>query len=221
MKDWLTQVSKFCKDVIGLVAPDKPQVLSQDRLRFYLGNVNEELQELTEATAAGDIGEAADAIVDLIYFSLGRLYEMGVPADVVFDDVHLANMAKNRGRKLREVQHDDDAIKPEGWTAPDHSWLAHMSPVSVEAAKLRARKSADYRGADTGVSLADYFPFGILSHAQMIWIKALRIRSVAKQTYDAQILGDDHATNFESLRDSVVDLHNYVNFAAEDMDGGL
>lgn len=221
MKEWLMKVSEFCREVVRLPVPQAPSVLSSERLEFYLGAAGEELGELVKATNAGDVGEAADALVDLIYFTLGRLYEMGVPADVAFDDVHRANMTKERGRKQRDVQHDDDAVKPEGWTAPDHSWLAHLSPVAVEAAKLRARKSQDYRGADTGVTLKDYFPFGILSHAQMIWIKALRIRSVAKQVYDAKILGNEHETNFESLRDSVVDLHNYVNFAAEDMDGGM
>lgn len=222
MKDWLTKVSKFCSDVVGLPAPNGPRVLSSDRLEFYIGAVNEELDEFVKATNEGDIGEAADALIDLTYFTLGRLYEMGVPADVVFMDVHVANMTKKRGVKPeRRVQHKDDAMKPEGWKPPDHSWLAHLSPVAVEAAKLRARKSQDYRGAGTSITLKDYFPFGILSHAQMIWIKALHIRSVAKQVYDAKILGNEHETNFESLRDSVVDLHNYVNFAAEDMDGGM
>lgn len=224
MKDWLSKVSKFCRDIVGLPAPEHPTILSHDRLKFYLGLANEELREFTESTNAGDIGQAADALVDLIYFTLGRLYEMGVPADVVFDDVHHANMLKERGRKeAREFQHDADAVKPEGWVAPDHSWLAALSPAAVEAAKLRARKSRDYGsdGSFDSITLKDYFPFGVLSHAQMIWTKALRIRSVAKRTYDAQVLGNSHATNFESLRDSVLDLHNYVNFAAEDMDGGL
>jgi predicted HAD superfamily Cof-like phosphohydrolase len=222
MKDWLEKVSAFCEDVVKLDAPSGPAVLSPERLKFYLGAADEELQEFVEATNAGDIGEAADALVDLIYFTLGRLYEMGVPADVVFEDVHTANMKKRRGvKKERRVKHKDDAMKPENWVAPDHSWLAHLSPVSIEAAKLRARKSEDYRAGGTGITTKDYFPFGVLSHAQMIWTKALRIRSVAEQIYKAKVLGKEHTTNFEGLRDSVVDMHNYVNFAAEDMDGGL
>lgn len=222
MKDWLKAVSKFCKDIVKLPEPHKPEILSPERLKFYLGAANEELREFAEATHAEDIGEAADALIDLIYFTLGRLYEMGIPADAVFMDVHIANMTKKRGIKPeRRVKHKDDAMKPEGWAPPDHSWLAHLSPVAIEAAKLRAKKSQDYRSAESDVTLKDYFPFGELSHAQMIWTKALRIRSIAKQVYDARILGEEHTINFEGLRDSIVDLHNYVNFAAEDLDGGL
>lgn len=221
MKDWLTKVSKFCNDVVGLPAPNGPRVLSSDRLEFYIGAVNEELDEFVKATNEGDIGEAADALIDLTYFTLGRLYEMGVPADVVFMDVHVANMTKKRGVKPeRRVQHKDDAMKPEGWKPPDHSWLAHLSPTAIDAAKLLAKKARDYRAEGSGIALKDYFPFRELSHAQMVWTKALRIRSVAEQIYRARILGSEHKPNFESLRDSLIDMHNYVDFFAEDLDGG-
>jgi NTP pyrophosphatase (non-canonical NTP hydrolase) len=219
MKDWLEKVAYFNKEVIKLPEPGTPQVLNGDRLDWFIGAVHEELGELEEAVRAGDIAEAADAIVDMIYFGLGRLYEMGIPADVIFGDVHEANMKKVRGRKLRKIQHDADATKPEEWVAPDHSWLAFLSPVAIEAAKLLAKKSADYQGKGSGINLQDYFPFGMLSHAQMIWVKALRINSLSKQIYDAQILGKDHVAQNESLRDSLIDLHNYVDFAAEDPGG--
>jgi predicted HAD superfamily Cof-like phosphohydrolase len=139
MKDWLKKVSIFCKDVVELKAPDEPAVLSPDRTEFYIGAADEELQEFLDATATGDVGEAADALVDLIYFTLGRLYEMGVPADVVFDDVHKANMTKKRGiKKGRKVQHEDDAMKPEGWKPPDHSWLAYLPTEAISIAKALA-----------------------------------------------------------------------------------
>lgn len=130
MRDCLKAVSEFCRDVVGLKAPKKPTILSPGRLEFFLGAADEELQEFKEATIAGDIGEAADALIDLIYFTLGRLYEMGVPGDIVFEDVHKANMKKKRGIKPeRRIKHKDDAMKPEGWKPPDHSWLAYL-PVA-------------------------------------------------------------------------------------------
>lgn len=139
MKEWLEKVSVFCRDVVKLKTPDIPSILSPDRLEFYLGAAEEELQEFQEATQAGDLGEAADALVDLIYFTLGRLYEMGIPADVVFDDVHDANMRKRRGiKKGRRVKHRDDAMKPENWVAPDHSWLAHLPKETISLAKALA-----------------------------------------------------------------------------------
>jgi predicted HAD superfamily Cof-like phosphohydrolase len=219
MIHWLGDVARFCRDIVELAAPDRPTTLSPDRAKWFAAVVSEELGEFLDATARKSVPDAADAVVDLIYFALGRLYEMGVPAQVAFDDVQRANMRKVRGmKKERSFMHECDAVKPDGWTPPDHSWLAHLSPVAIEAARIRAKKRADYRGDDS-VSLRDYFPFAELSYAQMIWTKALRIRNLAKQIYDARVLGQEHRPQNESFRDSLVDLHNYVDFAAEDIDG--
>jgi predicted HAD superfamily Cof-like phosphohydrolase len=220
MKAWLEDVSKFCRDVIHLEAPDKPATLSAERAEFYVGAVKEEIKEFLDATARGNVPDAADAVVDLIYFSLGRLYEMGVPAQVAFDAVQRANMRKVRGMKKREVQHEDDAVKPSGWESPDHSWLAHLSYVAVEAAKIRASKTEDYDG--DGVEKGDYFPFRELSHAQMLWTKALRVRSLAKKAYDSRVRGEvGFEPNHEALRDSLIDMINYTTYAVEDVDGEL
>jgi predicted HAD superfamily Cof-like phosphohydrolase len=221
MANWLGEVSRFCRDVVLLKAPDDgPVVLSPQRAQFYAGTVREELAEFLAATEDGSVSDAADAVVDLIYFSLGRLYEMGVPAEVVFGDVHRANMEKVRGMKKREVRDEDDAVKPEGWEPPDHSWLAHLSYVAVEAARLRAGKTADYDG--DGIEKGDYFPFRELSHAQMIWTKALRVRSLAKRAYDSRVRGEVGVEpNYEALRDSLTDIINYSTYAVEDLDGEL
>jgi hypothetical protein len=130
-------------------------------------------------------------------------------------------MRKVRGMKERDVQHEDDAVKPSGWKPPDHSWLAHLSYVAVEAARVRASKTEDYDG--DGVEKGDYFPFRELSHAQMIWIKALRVRSLAKQAYDSRARGEAGVIrpNHEPLRDSLMDLINYSTYAVEDIDGEL
>jgi len=220
MSGWLAEVSEFCRDVVNLEAPDRPTTLSHERARFYAGAVNEELDEFLDATARGSVPDAADAIVDLIYFSLGRLYEMGVPAQVVFEDVQRANMRKVRGMKKRDVQHEDDAVKPADWEPPDNSWLAHLSYVAVEAARVRASKTEDYDG--DGIEKGDYFPFRELSHAQMVWTKSLRVRSLAKKAYDSRVRGEvGFEPNHEVLRDSLMDMNNYTTYAIEDIDGEL
>jgi predicted HAD superfamily Cof-like phosphohydrolase len=74
-----------------------------------------------ECDQAQDFNEQVDAILDLIYFAIGRLYEMGVPEEVAkmyFNNVHKANMKKVRGKTKRG--HDADASKPEGWQPPFH-----------------------------------------------------------------------------------------------------
>ena len=74
--------------------------------------------------------------------------------------------------------------------------------VLAELAQLHSDKSADYdRG---GIKNADYFPLGEVSYFQMIWVKALRIRSLVSRPDPAK---------YESLRDSFKDLANYAIFA--------
>lgn len=83
--------------------------------------------------------------------------------------------------------------------------------VFIEVAKLRATKAQDYRNSETA-SLADYFPFGLHSHVQMIWTKALRLLN---------LVSTQRTPNHEGIRDTLKDLINYSCFAIEDLDGTL
>lgn len=78
--------------------------------------LTEELYELNTGLMTGDIVEAADAIVDLIYFAYGLGFQMGLPMDMLFSIVHEANMRKVKGMTKRG--NPDDAAKPEGWRDP-------------------------------------------------------------------------------------------------------
>lgn len=73
----------------------------------------------------------------------------------------------------------------------------------AKAQLLVLQKSLDYNGSENpGNTRDEYFPFGILSYAQMIWTKALRFKN----------LGQGRAANFESLDDTALDLINYCSF---------
>jgi hypothetical protein len=72
--------------------------------------------------------------------------------------------------------------------------------VFGEVIQLREKKSADYNAG--AVKLQDYFPFGTKSYVQMIWTKALRLRSLA---------GEREPKN-ESLEDTCKDIMNYAAF---------
>ncbi len=77
--------------------------------------MQEELDEFGEAT---DIVGQADAMVDLIYFALGTLVEIGVDGGEVFDVVHEANIGK-LGPDGRPVLRADGKIgKPQDWVDP-------------------------------------------------------------------------------------------------------
>ena len=58
-----------------------------------------------------------------------------------------------------------------------------ISPVFKEVTEIAIKKSQDYNnGQDIPESRAIYFPFGLLSYAQMIHTKSQRLNSLAKQT---------------------------------------
>lgn len=116
--DMIGDVYRFNQEVIGTVPPEKPQTLPPLRLLFALTAMYEELNEFTVASNTGDVGEAVDAMIDLIYFAIGRCYEMGISTTKLNECWRLVqekNMQKSPGRKNRGT--DIDAVKPEGWEA--------------------------------------------------------------------------------------------------------
>lgn len=222
----LAGAEEFNRSIIGLPIPESPKLLSKSRASWAAGALQEELTEFQDAQADKDILESADALIDLIYFALGRLVEMGIPARMVFDEVQRANMGKERGElSKRTGSLGYDAIKPEGWQPPDHSALLtfsaedlakarlwdSLSPVLKKVAELRAKKGQDY---NAGPQLKDYFPFGHLSYAQMVHLKTLRIHSLLA------VLQSGKQPNFEGLLDTLEDLINYTTFYAEAVEDG-
>ena len=128
----LIDVEEFMHEVIDFPVPDHPTLLQANRLEWFEHVIREEMDEHRKAHQEGSLPEAADAIVDMVYFGLGRLVEMGVTVGPVWDAVHFANMAKRRGTlSKRPNSMGYDAVKPEGWKAPDHSWLELITPEVV------------------------------------------------------------------------------------------
>jgi predicted HAD superfamily Cof-like phosphohydrolase len=70
-----------------------------------------------EAYYDGDLVGVTDALIDLMYFTLGFMWQMKIPIDKAWAIVHAANMQKVRGKTKRGV--DGDAAKPEGWISPE------------------------------------------------------------------------------------------------------
>ncbi len=76
-------------------------------------------EEVAEFLVAEDIYEQADAMIDLIYFALGTMVEMGLEPDELFDIVQKANMAKLwPDGKPHYNPKDNKVLKPEGWEDP-------------------------------------------------------------------------------------------------------
>lgn len=117
-----TEMNKEWSDVrafhlaFGHPAPEEPVSLGQDRAEKRCRWMREEIGEFLEA--GGDIVEQADAMIDLIYFALGTLVEMGIQPDELFSIVQQANMSKLWPDGKPHYFPDGKTKKPEGWHDP-------------------------------------------------------------------------------------------------------
>jgi hypothetical protein len=120
-----TDVIKFNKEVICTEQPKNLKLLDNERLKFGVKVLQEETDEFQQAhldeslNTDEAIAESIDALIDLIYFAFGRMYEMGLTPQQFancWSEVHEKNMQKKKGNKGRGS--DQDAIKPEGWEKP-------------------------------------------------------------------------------------------------------
>lgn len=120
MERLIEDVYEFNEKIIGTKQPSVPTTLSRERLLFALTAMYEELHEFTLASNQDNVAEQVDAMIDLIYFALGRCYEIGVSKEAFlacWNIVQQKNMAKKRGTKNRGTE--QDACKPQGWVAPN------------------------------------------------------------------------------------------------------
>ncbi|MCQ3807305.1 MAG: hypothetical protein OXB92_02320 [Acidimicrobiaceae bacterium] len=111
---YTTAVKEFSDACNDGSLPSIPRLMSVEAVEFIAEMVNDELDELREAT---DIVEQADALVDAIYYICDTAVRHGMNLDRVFEIVHGANMAKVvEGRVVRRS--DGKILKPDGWRDP-------------------------------------------------------------------------------------------------------
>jgi Domain of unknown function (DUF5664)/Phosphoribosyl-ATP pyrophosphohydrolase len=138
------QTAVFNHAVCGIEQPSAPKRLDPTRKAWTLKALREETQEYDDADS---LTEEVDALLDLMYFAAGRLYEMGVDGQACFNEVHRANMMKLRGELAkRPGSKGHDAIKPEGWTPPNlHRVIYGVSvPVRTSPRMTSAERYRDY-----------------------------------------------------------------------------
>ena len=71
-----------------------------------------------EAVKQEDIVEEADAMIDVIYFALGTLVEMGIRPDELFEIVQRANMSKLWEDGKPHYNAEGKTVKPSTWRDP-------------------------------------------------------------------------------------------------------
>ena len=111
---YTTAVKEFSDACNDDSLPSTPKQMGVEAVEFIAEMVNDELEELREAT---DVVEQADALVDAIYYICDTAVRHGMNLDRVFEIVHGANMQKVvDGRVIR--RDDGKILKPEGWRDP-------------------------------------------------------------------------------------------------------
>lgn len=155
MEKYLALTHQFNADIIGLPIPETPGRLDPDRKKWAGGALSEELTEFMDADSLED---EVDALIDLCYFALGRVIEMGVVPGAAFEEVHAANMAKRRG-ELSKRPHAKgfDAVKPDDWTPPNLLPYLSLDRRQVRAAyeTVLSRQEATERLAEPDTSPKD------------------------------------------------------------------
>lgn len=71
-----------------------PGLIPRGRGYQRVNMISEEVDELGEATADGDLVEIADALGDILYLTFGTAVEYGIDLQPIFDEIHRSNMSK-------------------------------------------------------------------------------------------------------------------------------
>lgn len=83
---------------------------------LYRELIKEELGELDRATTAE---EHLDALIDLIYVTIGAGVALGHDMQGAWEEIHKTNMAKLDAEGNPIIREDGKVVKPEGWTPPN------------------------------------------------------------------------------------------------------
>jgi len=87
---------------------------------MYIKLIDEEHQELLEATLAEDRVEQLDALIDILVVTIGAIHSMGADAEGAWKEVMKTNFAKidSETGKVRKRE-DGKVLKPVGWMPPE------------------------------------------------------------------------------------------------------
>ena len=120
MKKQINQVSEFHK-AFNVPIIDTPKLPSVQRCKLRHDLLQEEVNELYDASKFGDVVEVADAIIDCLYVLLGTAVEYGLSRilEKCFDEVHRSNMSKLGLDGNPVVRHDGKVLKGENYSPPN------------------------------------------------------------------------------------------------------
>jgi predicted HAD superfamily Cof-like phosphohydrolase len=93
---------------------------NEQQYAMYVKLIDEEHQELLEATLAEDPVEQLDALIDILVVTIGAIHSMGADAEGAWKEVMMTNFAKidSETGKVRKRE-DGKVLKPVGWVPPE------------------------------------------------------------------------------------------------------
>jgi predicted HAD superfamily Cof-like phosphohydrolase len=87
---------------------------------MYVKLIDEEHQELLEATLSDDRVEQLDALIDILVVTIGAIHSMGADAEGAWKEVMTTNFAKiDRDTGKVRKREDGKVLKPIGWVPPE------------------------------------------------------------------------------------------------------
>ena len=93
--------------------------INESQYAMYVKLIDEEHQELLEATLTEDRVEQLDALIDILVVTIGAIHSMGADAEGAWKEVMRTNFAKidRETGKVRKRE-DGKVLKPTGWHSP-------------------------------------------------------------------------------------------------------
>ena len=87
---------------------------------MYIKLIDEEHQELLEATLSDDRVEQLDALIDILVVTIGAIHSAGYDAEGAWKEVMMTNFAKiDRDTGKVRKREDGKVLKPVGWVPPN------------------------------------------------------------------------------------------------------
>lgn len=127
MKNWVKDINKMhakfgVHDWVTTQVKEGNHDKLKKFLEFRIKFLQEELTETQNAVDNKDAEEIVDGLIDLCVVAIGTLDAFGIDAYEAWDEVHQANMSKERG--VKESRPNPlglpDLIKPSDWKGPEH-----------------------------------------------------------------------------------------------------
>lgn len=107
-----------------------PHLLLNFEFKYRVACLTEEIIELADAHARGDLAAFADALADIVWFALGTAQLAHIPFEEVWAEVRRSNGEKRRWREGDPLKPRNntqlEVIKPPGWRPPDVWRILHQ-----------------------------------------------------------------------------------------------